>query len=196
MKVLVFGATGTIGRAVVRALGGQHTVIPVGHSSGDQRVDLADADTIAEIYASAGRVDAVVSAAGQAAFRPLAELSDEDFVLSLSNKLMGQVNLVPLGIPHLTDGGSFTLTSGTLAQNPMIGGAAISLVNAGLEGFVRAAAIELPRGLRVNAVSPGWVRETLEKLGQHPDNGTPAAIVAQAYVRAIEGGMTGQVLNP
>jgi NAD(P)-dependent dehydrogenase (short-subunit alcohol dehydrogenase family) len=196
MKVLVFGATGTIGRAVVRVLTGRHTVIPVGHSRGDQRVDLADAGTIREIYQAAGRVDAVVCAAGQAAFRPLAELRDEDFALSLANKLMGQVNLVRLGIAHLADGGSFTLTSGTLAQTPMAGGAAISLVNAGLEGFVRAAAIELPRGLRVNAVSPGWVRETLESLGQHPDGGTPAILVAQAYVRSLEGNMTGQVLNP
>ena len=122
-------------------------------------------------------------------------MTDADFALGLTNKLMGQVNLVRLGVKLVANGGSFTLTSGIASRQPMPGGAVISLVNAGLEGFIRAAALELPRGVRVNAVAPGWVRETLVAMKADPSSGVPAAQVAQTYVRSVEGLMTGQVLD-
>jgi NAD(P)-dependent dehydrogenase (short-subunit alcohol dehydrogenase family) len=141
-------------------------------------------------------VDAIISAAGQAVFKPLAELSDADFDFSLRNKLMGQVNVVRFGLAALADNGSVTLTSGILAQDPQPGTTAISLVNAGLEGFARGAALEAPRGIRVNVVSPPWVAETLEAMGRPTTGGLPAAVVARAYVDSVEGKMTGQVLTP
>jgi NAD(P)-dependent dehydrogenase (short-subunit alcohol dehydrogenase family) len=196
MRVMVIGATGLIGRAVVEALGSRHEVVPVGHSGGRYTVDLADPASIARMFESAGRLDAVVSAAGAARFGPLAALGDADFQLGLENKLMGQVNLVRLGAASMSDGGSFTLTSGVLAQHPMPGSASISMVNAGLEGFARAAALELPRGIRVNVVSPGWITDTLIALGMDPSGGVPASVVAAAYVRSLEGSETGQVLTP
>ena len=195
MKILLIGATGTIGAAVAQALESRHELVRVSHSRSAHRVDLADTESIKRLYAMVGPVDAVVSAAGQAAFRPLLALSDADFALGLSNKLMGQVNLVRLGIEVLVDAGSFTVTSGILSRQPMPGGAAISLVNAGLEGFVRSAALELPRGIRINAVAPGWVRETLVAMKMDPSPGVPAAEVAQAYVRSIDGRMSGQILE-
>jgi NAD(P)-dependent dehydrogenase (short-subunit alcohol dehydrogenase family) len=137
-----------------------------------------------------------VSAAGNAAFKPLADLGDEDFAFSLGNKLMGQVNVVRFGIDAVADGGSITLTGGVLAQRPEPGTAAISLVNAGLEGFARAAALEAPRRIRINVVSPPWVTETLEALGRPLDGGLPAEVVAQAYVRSVEGKDTGRVISP
>lgn len=196
MKILVIGATGTIGAAVVQALEARHEVLRASHTRSALAVDLADPDSIKRLYAKIGRVDAVVSVAGQAAFRPLLVLTDADFALGLTNKLMGQINVVRFGVDNVTDGGSFTLTSGILSRQPMPGGAAISPVNAGIEGFARAAAIELPRGLRFNAVSPGWVTETLIAFKMDPSIGTPAAQVAQTYVTAVEGKMTGQVLEP
>ena len=141
-------------------------------------------------------MDAIVSAAGQAAFKPLGELSDADFALSLENKLMGQVNVVRSGLASVADNGSITLTSGILAQQPAPGTAAISLVNAGLEGFARAAALEAPRGIRVNVVSPPWVTETLQAMGRPTAGSLPAAVVARAYVESVEGRMTGQVISP
>ncbi len=195
MKILVVGATGTIGAAVVHALEARHEVLGASHTRSALKVDLADPASIRDLYASAGPVDAVVSAAGDAVFRPLLELSDADFALCLANKLMGQVNLVRFGVEMLADGGSFTLTTGILSRWPMAGSAAISLVNAGLEGFVRAAALELPRGLRINAVAPGWVRETLVAMKMNPDIGMPAAQVAQTYLVAVEGSATGQILD-
>jgi len=196
MRILVVGATGTIGRAVVAALSGGNEIVAVSHQSTAITVDLADPASIREMYGSAGKLDAVVCAAGQAKFAPLAELSDSDFRFCLDNKLMGQVNLVRYGFEHVADRGSFTLTSGILARAPMPGSAAISLVNAGVEGFVRAAALEAPRGIRVNAVSPPWVSETLQALKMDPSQGLPAAVVARSYVQSVAGTNTGSTLEP
>ncbi len=195
MKVMVIGATGTIGRAVVDKLSARHEIVKVGHKSGDYRVDIGSADSIKKLYEAIGPVDAVVSAAGLAKFAPLDQLTDEDFLLSVNNKLMGQVNLVRIGCRYVRDNGSFTVTSGVLSREPMKGSAAISLVNAGLDGFVRAATIELPRGMRVNAVSPVWVKETLKALGMDSATGMPAQQVALAYVESVEGTRNGEVLD-
>jgi NAD(P)-dependent dehydrogenase (short-subunit alcohol dehydrogenase family) len=196
MRVLVVGATGTIGRAVVAALSNGNEIVPVSRRSTPITVDLAQPASIREMYRSTGKLDAVVCAAGQAKFGPLAQLSDADFRFCLDNKLMGQVNLVRLGFEHVGDRGSFTLTTGILARAPMPGSGAISLVNAGVEGFVRAAALEAPRGIRVNAVSPPWVSETLQALKMDPSQGLPAAVVARSYLRSVTGTDTGSVLEP
>jgi NAD(P)-dependent dehydrogenase (short-subunit alcohol dehydrogenase family) len=195
MRILVVGAGGTIGRAVVAALSVGHEVVSASRSAGI-KVDIADPASIKAMYRSAGKLDAVVSVAGQAKFAPLAKLSDADFRFCLDNKLMGQVNLVRFGLEHLADGGSFTLTTGVLARSPMPGSAAISLVNAAIEGFVRAAALEAPRGIRVNAVSPPWVAETLTAMKMDPSQGLPAAVVAQSYVRSVTGSENGATLEP
>ena len=195
MKIIVIGATGTIGTAVAAALAKRHTVVRVGNRKGDYQVNLASPDSIKKLFNAVAPFDAVVCAAGLAKFGPLIELTDEDFELSFSNKLMGQINVVRLGLPQISKGGSFTLTSGILSLEPMPGSAAISPVNAGIEGFVRAAALELPRGVRVNAVSPPWVKETLVALGMDPAPGMPAAAVAKAYAESVEGAKNGAVID-
>jgi len=196
MKILVIGATGTIGKEVVAALSNGNEIIGVSFKSTPITVELSNVDSIKKMYASAGKVDAVISAAGNARFKPLDQLTDDDFLFSLQNKLMGQVNLVRYGWDHVNDGGSFTLTSGVLAQKPMQGSGAVSLVNAGLEGFARAAANEAPRGIRVNVISPPWVTETLIAYGMDPSIGMPAREVARAYVDAVTGNENGQTLSP
>jgi NAD(P)-dependent dehydrogenase (short-subunit alcohol dehydrogenase family) len=199
MRILVIGATGTIGAAVVAALGTHHDVISASRTHARQQVDIADPASLRSLLdriGRDGRVDAIVSAAGNAAWKPLDQLSDEDFAFSLANKLMGQVNVVRYGMAHVADGGSITVTSGVLAQQPMPGSGAVSLVNAGLEGFARAAALDAPRGIRVNVVSPPWVAETLSAMGRDPSGGLPASSVARAYVESIEGSASGQVISP
>lgn len=195
MKILLIGATGTIGQAVDKALSARHQVVRVGRTKGDFQVDIASADSIKQLYERTAPFDAVVCTAGAARFAALEKLKDDDFAFSVANKLMGQVNLVRYGMHRINNGGSFTLTSGVLAGEPMPGSAAISLVNAGLEGFVRAAALELPRAIRVNVVSPPWVSETLKSMGKDPAAGMPAVQVAAAYVAAVEGQQTGLVLS-
>ncbi len=196
MRILLIGATGTIGKEVAAALGARHEVIMASRHKAHEQVDIADPASLRALFGRVGRVDAIVSAAGNAAWKPLAELTDEDFAFSLANKLMGQVNVARYGMENVNDGGSITLTSGVLAQQPMKDSGAVSLVNAGLEGFARAAALEAPRGIRVNVVSPPWVSETLKAMGQDPSGGLPAADVARSYVQSVEGAETGQVISP
>jgi len=196
MRILIIGATGTIGQAVAAALAGRHELVLASRSRSDERVDIADETSVRGLFKRVGRVDAVVSAAGEAAWKPLSELTDEDFAFSLRSKLMGQVNIVRAGAGVVGDGGSFTLTSGILATRPTPGGAAISMVNAGIDAFARAAALELPRGIRINVVSPPWVSETLVAMGRDPSGGLPAADVARSYVESVEGKQTGGVITP
>jgi NAD(P)-dependent dehydrogenase (short-subunit alcohol dehydrogenase family) len=195
MKVIVIGSTGTIGSAVVRALSARHEVIGISrHSS--PAVDITQPATIAKLFATVTNIDAVVSCAGGGVFKPLAQLTDADFETSLHDKLMGQANVIRHALDRINDRGSITVTSGVLAQRPMQGSAAISMLNAGLEGFVRAAALEAPRQIRVNVVSPPWVDVTLKAFGMDPSGGIPAEQVARAYVAAVEGTETGATFDP
>lgn len=195
MRVLVVGATGVIGRAVVAALQPEHEVVTASRKGSQHHVDISQPESLRQLFDGVGPVDAIVSAAASAAFKPLLQLSDEDFVFSLTSKLMGQVNIVRYGLKFVRDGGSITLTSGTLSHTPVPGSAAVSLVNAGIEGFVRAAALESGRKARINVVSPGWVSETLAAIGRDPKTGVPASTVAKVYLQSITGRQTGTVLE-
>ncbi|HET7434345.1 MAG TPA: short chain dehydrogenase [Thermoanaerobaculia bacterium] len=197
MRILIIGSHGTIGREVVKALANDHEIIGAARKDADIHVDITDPASIRAMYAKSGKVDAVISAAGGGAWKPLADLTDADFAMSLGYKLMGQANVIRYGFESVNDGGSITVTSGVLAKSPMPGSGAISMVNAGLEGFVRAAALEAPRNIRVNVVSPPWATETLIAMGSTDlSHGLPAETVARAYVRSVTGNETGQVLEP
>lgn len=195
MRILVIGATGLLGKEIMALLSEEHDLIGASRSSPSVSVDISDKQSILAMYKQVGTVDAVVCVGGTAKFAPLDTLTDDDFAFSLANKLMGQVNLVRYGVPHIAQGGSVTLTSGTLAQHPMLGGAAVSTVNAGIEAFGRAAALELQGKIRVNVVSPGWVWETLEAMGRDPAKGVRAAVVAQVYQKCILEDISGQVVS-
>jgi len=195
MNILLVGAKGTLGRAIATELGSRHTLITGGRSGADVRLDLTDRASIAKALAAAGPLDAVISATGNVAFGSLLDLTPEQWALGINDKLMGQVNLALEAAGVLRDGGSITLTTGILAQQPIRYGAQASLVNAAVEGFVSAAAIELPRGLRINAVSPNVLQESMANYGPYfrGFEAVPAARAALAFSRSVEGAQTGQV---
>ncbi|MET8333351.1 short chain dehydrogenase [Streptosporangium canum] len=195
MKIIIIGATGTIGTAVAEALETRGHEIVRASRRGPVTVDMADPASIDALLASVRDVDAVVCCAASGRLTPLASDSDDDFTHGLDTKLLGQLTLVRRALHRLRDGGSITLTSGVF-EEPTPGGAFGALVNAGLEAFVQAAAIEMPRGLRVNSVSPGWVTETLRKMGSDGTGGTPAKDVARAYVEIVEGTAHGRTVTP
>ncbi len=194
MKILLIGASGTVGSAIKAELAQRHEVISIGRSSGDFQVDISDSASIRKLFEQTGKFDALVCAAGSVNFVPLGDMSESDFELGLRDKLMGQVNLLLIGREYANDGASFTFTSGILNRDPIRTGASAALVNGALDAFVKAAAIELPRGLRINSVSPTVLQEAMDSYapyfrGYKP---TPGADVALAYAKSVEGLQTGQ----
>ncbi|WP_432473629.1 short chain dehydrogenase [Amphritea sp. HPY] len=194
MKVLVIGASGTIGQAIVAAISPQHEIITANYKSGDLQVDLSDPKSIQTMFKKAGKLDAVISAAGLASFASLSDHTDNDYQLALENKLMGQINLLRYGREYINKGGSITLTSGILSRQPMPGSASISMVNGALESYARAAALEL-ESLRFNIVAPAFVKETMELMGMDSSYGISAADTAKAYIAALEGDQHGATLD-
>ncbi|MET9297096.1 short chain dehydrogenase [Streptomyces sp. NPDC003077] len=194
MNVLVIGATGTVGSAVVGALEASHRVVKASRR-GPVTVDLEDPSSLDAIFDEMPDLDAVVCCAASGPLVDLASVTDDEIAAGIRGKLLGQVALARRALRHLRDGGSITLTGGTFSA-PLEGGSLGALINTGLEGFVRNAAGEMPRNLRINLISPGWIKETLESLGMDPADGTPVAEVARAYVEAVEGTAQGQTIRP
>lgn len=197
MRILVVGASGTVGMAAVTELSRRHEIIRAGRSSGDVTVDLMSEDSIRAMFEKIGKVDAVVSCAGHVHFGPVSAMTPDQFRKGLNDKLMGQVNLVLLGMGHVHDNGSFTLTSGILDRDPVRQGANAAAVNGAIGAFVKGAAIEMPRGLRINAVSPGLLEESAQKYdgffpGHEP---VSSARVGLAFAKSVEGALTGQVIT-
>lgn len=194
-KILLIGASGAIGQAVAKNLGARHQLITAGRSSGDHRVDLTDDASVAALLEAVGKVDAIVSATGSLHFGPLTEMTAEQFNIGLQDKLLGQVRLALRGQHHVNDGGSITLTAGVLSIEPVRMGANATAVNAALEAFAVAAAIELPRGIRINTISPTLLTESVAAYGAlFPGFETVSAErAALAYQRSVEGPQTGRV---
>lgn len=197
MRILVAGASGTVGTAAVTELARRHDIIRAGRSSGDVTVDLMSEDSIRAMFEKIGKVDAVVSCAGHVHFGPVSQMTPEQFRKGLNDKLMGQVNLVLLGMNHVNDNGSFTLTSGILDRDPVRQGANAAAVNGAIGAFVKGAAIEMPRGIRINAVSPGLLEESAQKYdgffpGHEP---VSSARVGLAFAKSVDGALTGQVIT-
>lgn len=197
MKIVIIGGTGTIGRAVARQLGERHEVVVAGHRSGEVRVDLVDASSIEKLFTAVGSVDAIVCTTGEARWGPFDQLSEEDYYVGIRSKLMGQVNVVRIGRRYLNRGGSFTLTTGVLGDDPVRLSAGAALVNGAINSFVKAVAIELTDDRRINAVSPGLTEETAVKSASAFPGHIPVPMkkVVAAYVRSVEGGGSGAVLT-
>ncbi|QQB32343.1 short chain dehydrogenase [Achromobacter deleyi] len=194
MKIALIGASGTIGRAVAHELGQRHEIIAVGKTQGQYQVDITRSDSIRGLFERIGKVDAIVSTAGTLHFGPLAEMTAEQFKIGLHDKLLGQVDLALIGQHYLNQGGSITLTSGIVSDEPIRFGANASAVNSAIDGFVRGAAVEL-QSARINSVSPTVLQESWEGYGPYFSGfeAAPAQRVALAYSRSVEGAQTGRV---
>ena len=188
MKIVIIGASGTVGRAVTEELSRRHEVIRVGRTRATT-VDITSQASVQALFEKIGPVDAIVSASGGLYFGPLATMKDSDFNRGLQDKLLGQVRLALTGQHYLNEGGSITLISGIVAHEPIAQGVNATTVNAALEGFVRAAACELPRGIRINLISPTVLTESAEAYdGFFPGfESVPAATVAQPTAAAWKG---------
>lgn len=194
MKVAVIGATGTIGKAVSSLLEQEgHDVIKSSRNN-EPKINIDRPESIENFYSRIGPVDAVICAAGIANFGALQELSDQQIQRGIQSKLLGQVNLVRKGIENLNEGGAFILTSGMLASKPSPKTSAVAMVNAGLEGFTRAAALDLPGNKRICTVSPPLISETAKRMCRDPNPWPKAAEVAKTYLNTLHGETNGEII--
>lgn len=192
-KILVIGSTGLLGSAVVKAMEKVGEVIEASKSSKTNPVDISQVSSLNELFTKVGRVDAIICTAGLVNFKGFTEASEQDWNFGLSNKLMGQVNVVRYGSAFVNQGGSIILTTGILSSYPMPGSSIVTTVNAAVDGFVKSAALELKGKVRINAVSPGWISETLVAMGMDTAPGMPASEIAQAYINLIDSNETGTI---
>ncbi|MCM3570198.1 short chain dehydrogenase [Neobacillus mesonae] len=194
MRILVVGATGTLGTAVVNEMKNDAEIISASKSNSDIKVDITSTDSILQMFKEVGEIDAIVSATGAAHFGGVEELTPELNSIAVNSKLLGQINLVLLGLPYIRDNGSITLTTGILMDDPVVGGASSAMANGGVRAFVKSASIEMPRGIRINSVSPNMLEESKEKYGSFfvGFEPVPAKRAALAFRKSILGAQTGQ----
>ncbi|HEY1024274.1 MAG TPA: short chain dehydrogenase [Sphingobacteriaceae bacterium] len=197
MKIVLVGATGTIGTKVFQNLSERHEVIPVSLRSTEIRADITSKESIIEMFRQVGPFDALISATGNGEFAPLDEITEEQFYTGIRSKMMGQINLALLAQKYINENGSITLTSGILADDPIRGGVSLSVVNSAINAFAMAAAVELKRGIRINAISPGIVENSVSAIGHFfpGHNPVPMDRVVNAYLKSVEGVVTGQVIR-
>lgn len=183
MKILIIGAQGNIGRLIVPKLIEKHEVITAGRISGDIQVDISSAASIAAMFEKVGKIDACVCLAGDSYGGELLSMTEENLHLGIHHKLLGQVNLVLRGHHFLNNEGSFTLISGKMGDQPTKHSAGKAIANGAVNSFVRAASLEMPRGIRINVVSPAKVVDI------------PVNDLVSAFLQSIEGTANGEILK-
>ncbi len=197
MKILIIGGHGTIGNKVVSHFNNEDDVLIAGRTSGDITVDIEDSNSIKEMFDKIGKLDAIICIAGEAKWADFNELTEDDYYIGLKSKLMGQVNLVRIGQHYLNPKGSITLSTGILADDPVLKTASAAMVNGGIHSFVQAVSLEIENGIRVNAVSSGMVEDAYEKYKDYfpGHNPIPMNRVINAYVRSVKGKDNGEIIR-
>ena len=197
MRILIIGGNGTIGRSITNHFSKDNEVIVAGRNSGELTIDIANSESIKKGLEQVGQLDAIVCIAGEAKWADFKDLTEEDYYIGLRSKLMGQVNLVRIGQHHLNPNGSITLSTGILADDPVLKTTSAAMVNGGIHSFVQAVALEIENGIRVNAVSLGMVEDAYEKYKDYfpGHNPVPMKKVVNAYVRSVNGKDNGKVIR-
>lgn len=198
MKIVIVGASGIIGSHMARTFSTDHEVIEASANKSEYKVDFSSTDSIKKFFEEIGEFDALITAAGSAPMKPLEEMTHEDFQQGFDSKLMGQIDMVLIGQKYIRPGGSFTLTSGILSEDPIPNGSGLTVVNAALNGFVLAASRELlSKNIRINVVSPGLLEDSAERLqdffpGHVP---VPSSKVIKAYEKSVLSNGTGEIIK-
>lgn len=198
MKILVVGAAGNIGQAVTQLLKAEgHQVIQVGRTRGDLLMDIRDPNSLQQGFNQLGKVDAIIAAMGDVAFKPFDQLDQADWQKGIQSKLLGQIQLVQVGSQFLNAGGSITLTSGIIADVPVKDGVSAATINGALEHFVAAVANELTHQQRINIVSPTVLTESYTAYRDYfaGFSTIDADILAKSYLRSVMGRENGRTLK-
>jgi NAD(P)-dependent dehydrogenase (short-subunit alcohol dehydrogenase family) len=196
MRILVVGGEGTVGKAATSDLRKRHEIVTAGRNSGSVKVDVMDEASVEAMFRAVGAIDALMITTGHGHFGPIAEMTPQQFRKGVDDKLMGQINVVLIGLKNVKDGGSITLTSGVTNRDFIRRGSNAASMNGALDDFVRGASIEMPRGIRINCVSPGLLEESAQKYDGFFPGHVPvtSARVGIAYTKCVEGALNGQVV--
>lgn len=192
-KILLIGATGLLGKAIAEKYQGEAEVISASFNHAENPVDISNVESLQALFNKVGEVDAIICTAGVAHLKPLAETADSDWQFAINNKMMGQINTIRYGNKFVKNGGAIVLTTGVLAQYPFPGSSMVTTVNIAVEGAIKSSALEL-ENIRINAVSPGWIKETMEAMGMDSEPGMPAADVAQYFVDLVDNSTSGDIV--
>ncbi|GAA4244608.1 short chain dehydrogenase [Winogradskyella damuponensis] len=197
MKIVIIGGHGTIGKTVVSHLKKDNEIVIASRSNADVTVDIANSKSIKSMFDKIGKLDAIICIAGEAKWDDFNNLTEEDYYIGLKSKLMGQVNLVRIGKDYLNQNGSITLSTGILADDPVVQTTSAAMVNGAIHSFVKAVALEIENGIRVNVVSSGMVEDAYEKYkdafpGHNP---IPMNKVINGYVRSVKGKGNGEIIR-
>lgn len=197
MKIIIVGATGTMGKHLTSAFEKEHEIIRVASNGADIDADITSTESIENMFKQVGSFDALISTAGPTFVGPWAKLTDKTFRNGVEGKMMGQINLVLIGQHYINPKGSFTLITGALSHDPQKNFANASAANGAVEGFVRAAAIELENGIRINAVSPTVIENSPQYFPYFPGD-IPVTMqqLEFGFRKAVFGANTGQVIKP
>lgn len=197
MKIVIVGASGTMGKHLSKAFGNEHEVVKVGFKGEEFRVDITSTEDIERMYKEIGSFDALICTAGPTHVGPWKTLNDETFRKGVEGKMMGQINLVLIGQHYINPKGSFSLITGALTQEPQRNFANASAANAAVEGFVRAAAIELENGIRINAVSPTVIENSPQYFDYFPGD-IPVTMkqLEFGFRKSVFGAGTGHIIKP
>ena len=197
MKLLIIGGNGTIGKKVSERLSEKHEVLIAGRNSGDVTVDFADSNSIKSMFENIGKVDGIICIAGDAKWDKFDSLSEEDFYIGIKSKLMGQVNTVRIGKNYLNEGGSITLSTGILADDPVDMTTSAAMVNGAIHSFVKAVDLELENGIRINVVCSDLVEDSYEKYKDYFPGNTPVPMhkIVDGYVKSVEGKISGRIIR-
>lgn len=197
MKIIIIGATGTMGKYLSTAFEKEHEIIRVGSGSGDFQVDITAVESIENLFRQVGSFDALISTAGPTHVGPWKKMTDKEFRKGIEGKMMGQINLVLIGQHYINPKGSFTLITGGLTYEPQLNFANASAANGAVEGFIRAAAIELDNGIRINAVSPTVIEDSPQYFSYFPGE-IPVTMkqLEYGFRKSVFGANTGQIIKP
>jgi NAD(P)-dependent dehydrogenase (short-subunit alcohol dehydrogenase family) len=198
MKTIVLiGATGKMGQAALSGLG-RHRVITASRSGNgcDYKVDITDTSSIQSLFEKVGDFDAVVNTVGVCEYADFVDMTEEQWMATVLSKMMGQINVVRIGQKFIADRGSFTLITGILNVKPIPMAIADATTSGAIDTFVRCVALEMPRGIRINAINPTVLEEAWDDYGEMMAGfePVPGRLVGKAFERAVDGFLNGEVL--
>jgi NAD(P)-dependent dehydrogenase (short-subunit alcohol dehydrogenase family) len=197
MRVLIVGASGTIGAYLSERFCQAHEILPASRNSEEYKLDIEDTESIEGLFQKVNNINAVICCAGEARWADFDQLQESDFLSGINSKLMGQVNLTRIASKYLKRPGSITLTSGILSEDPVKGSAIASMVNGGIQSFVLAASREIDPNIRLNVVCPGLIEASAEKYAAHFPGHQAISMekLFLGYQKCLEGGIQGQIVK-